>query len=162
MNVSVKSSAATSASTTVIAMGRNIFPSTPLSDSTGTYTSRMTKTPKNEGLATAAQAFATRSAQGIPSSAPSPRWNTCSTSTTAPSTRRPKSTAPRLMRLPDTPRPVIAAVAPSIATGIVSATTTPARPLPRVSSSTRHTRNPPSARLRATVRRVASTSSLRS
>jgi hypothetical protein len=71
--------------------------------------------------------------------------------TTAPSTSRPKSIAPRLIKLPDMPVPYMAMTAASIESGIAAATTTPARTLPSSSSSTPITSTAPSTMLWATV-----------
>jgi hypothetical protein len=82
--------------------------------------------------------------------------------TTAPSTKSPKSIAPRLIRLPPTPNSRMTAAAPSIAAGIASATTRPARRLPRDRSKTAITSAPPSIRFLAKVPSVASTRMARS
>ena len=59
-----------------------------------------------------------------------------STMMTAPSTISPKSIAPRLIRLPDRPNAFITITANSSESGMVVATTRPARRSPRSTSST--------------------------
>ena len=70
---------------------------------------------------------------------------------TAPSTIRPKSMAPRLIRLPDRPNSFMTDTAKSSASGIDVATTSPARRSPSSTKSTTITSNAPSKRLRVTV-----------
>ncbi len=92
-----------------------------------------------------------------------PRWCiVASTIITAPSTIKPKSIAPRLIRFPDTPKVYMSATAKSIASGITEATISPARRLPRKSTSTTITISAPSIRFFSTVPMVRPTSSLRS
>ena len=81
---------------------------------------------------------------------------------TAPSTMRPKSSAPRLMRLPETREPTMPVIVHSIAIGMTAAVTSAARTLPSSANSTAMTSNAPSTRLRVTVAIVASTSEVRS
>ena len=70
------------------------------------------------------------------------------------STIRPKSMAPRLMRLAVIEKACIRLVAKSIDRGMASAVTSPARRLPSMISSTMMTRAPPSTRFLTTVERV--------
>lgn len=124
----------------------------------------MMVTPKTTGRATWCAAARTFSRVGTPGS-PRRWWRTrrmFSTMTTAPSTMRPKSIAPRLIRLPDTPVQRIAENATSIDSGIAAATSSPARRLPISKSRITTTSRPPSSRLVATVRRVRRTRSERS
>ncbi len=87
---------------------------------------------------------------------------TFSTMTAEPSTIRPKSIEPRLIRFPETPAPSIAAKAPSIESGITEATISPARRFPRASSRATTTRSAPPIRFSETVAIVLRTSSVRS
>ncbi len=82
--------------------------------------------------------------------------------TTEPSTIRPKSMAPRLIRFPDSPARRIPVNATSIESGIAELTMRPARRFPSRRSSTTTTSRPPSTRFVATVRIVRRTSSVRS
>ena len=81
---------------------------------------------------------------------------------TAPSTIRPKSSAPRLIRLPDTPPRTMPVRVNSIDSGITAAVISAARTLPSSRNSTTTTRIAPSTRFLATVRMVRSTSEVRS
>ena len=81
---------------------------------------------------------------------------------TAPSTISPKSSAPRLIRLADTPSRSMPKPVSSIVTGITAAAISAARKLPSSRNSTTMTRSAPSLRLRATVRIVELTSAVRS
>ena len=81
---------------------------------------------------------------------------------TAPSTIRPKSSAPRLIRLPDTPPRTMPVSVNSIASGITAAVVSAARTLPSSRNSTAMTSSAPSTRFFATVRIVRSTSVVRS
>ena len=83
---------------------------------------------------------------------------TASTMMTAESTIIPKSMAPRLIRLPSMPNAFIIPKAKSMLSGMTLATTSPARQLPRKSTSTKMTISPPSTRFRAIVPSTRSTS----
>ena len=82
-------------------------------------------------------------------------WARCltqfSTMTTELSTTRPKSMAPRLMRLPAMPTRSIIVTAKSIESGMADATMSPARKFPRKAKRTAMTRTAPSKRFRSTV-----------
>ena len=71
---------------------------------------------------------------------------------------RPKSRAPRLIRLPDTFSPFIPAAVISMVIGITAAVTSAARTLPSNKNRATMTSSAPSVRLRSTVLIVASTS----
>ncbi|MNS94999.1 hypothetical protein D3C72_1292370 [compost metagenome] len=85
-----------------------------------------------------------------------------SSTTTEPSTRMPKSIAPKDSKLAGILKWCMKMKAISRASGIVSATMAAARGLPRYSSSTSATSSMPSPRVNPTVCRVASISELRS
>ncbi len=70
---------------------------------------------------------------------------------TDPSTTRPKSIAPRLIRLAETPKTSIHPKAKSIERGMTEAVISPARQFPIKSTSTNMTMIPPSKRFTATV-----------
>ena len=70
---------------------------------------------------------------------------------TAPSTTRPKSTAPIDIRFPGIPLMFMRNMAKSIASGMVTAITRPARTFPRSKNSITITKNAPSKRLITTV-----------
>ena len=90
------------------------------------------------------------------------RWTMASTMITAPSTINPKSMAPRLIRLPLTPKIFIMVTAKSKARGITEATTRPARKLPIKSTKMNTTIKAPSRRFFSTVPMALSTSLVRS
>ena len=77
--------------------------------------------------------------------------NTASTIITAPSTISPKSSAPKLIRLPLTPKRFIMITANNIANGIIDATNSPARRLPKKITNTNKTIKAPSSKLSRTV-----------
>ena len=81
---------------------------------------------------------------------------------TAPSTIKPKSSAPRLIRLPETRDPTMPVMVISIATGITAAVTSAAFQLPSNSNKIAITSNAPSARFFCTVAMVLSTRLVRS
>ncbi len=85
-----------------------------------------------------------------------------STMITELSTIRPKSIAPRLIRLAVTAVADIKLAANSMESGIASVTKRPARKLPSVKSSTAITNSPPSQRFVSTVVRVRPMSEARS
>ena len=70
---------------------------------------------------------------------------------TAPSTIRPKSIAPRLMRLAEIPNTFIIDIANNIANGITDATTNPALQFPSKRTKMKMTIRPPSMRFVVTV-----------
>lgn len=76
---------------------------------------------------------------------------TASTIITAPSTINPKSSAPRLIKFPLTPKIFIIITANSIDNGITEATKIPARKLPRNNTRTKITISAPSSRFLETV-----------
>ena len=77
---------------------------------------------------------------------------------TAPSTISPKSSAPRLIRLPDTPRPFMPEAVINMVIGITAAVISAARMLPSSRNSMTMTRSAPSIRFFSTVAIVALTS----
>ena len=81
---------------------------------------------------------------------------------TAPSTRMPKSSAPRLIRLPLIPKRFMPITANRNDSGITSAVIAAARMLPSSRNSTTMTSSAPSVRFLATVLTVELTSTLRS
>ena len=81
--------------------------------------------------------------------------------TMEPSTTIPKSMAPRLIRLADTPKMRIRMKPKSMARGMTEATIMLARTLPRNSISTTNTMMAPSTRLYITVEMLRLTSSER-
>ena len=81
--------------------------------------------------------------------------------TIEPSTTIPKSMAPRLIRLAETPKIRIMINAKSMAKGMTEATMSPALTLPRKMMSTTKTINAPSMRLYTTVEIFLFTSSER-
>ena len=85
-----------------------------------------------------------------------------STIITAPSTIKPKSKAPRLIKLPPTPKRFIIIIANNIANGITDATIKPARRLPKKRTKIKTTIKAPSNKLTSTVLIVLSTIFLRS
>ena len=82
--------------------------------------------------------------------------------TTEPSTSRPKSMAPKLMRLPESPACIMPVKAINIDRGIAEATMRPDRRSPRNRNSTAMTRSPPSRRLLRTVVMTLDTKIVRS
>ena len=71
--------------------------------------------------------------------------------TTQPSTMRPKSIAPRLIKLPEIFAVTMPVTATSMERGMASETTRPARKLPNRRRSTAMTSRPPSIRFLVTV-----------
>ena len=82
--------------------------------------------------------------------------------TTDPSTNNPKSMAPRLIRLPESPACIMPVKAISMARGMAEATISPARRSPRKRNSTAMTSRPPSSRLLRTVVMTLDTKIVRS
>ena len=165
--VSDSTMADNSAITTVAAMGWNIFPSTPVREKIGKYTTVMMATPNRLGRMTSLVASYTswsRSRSG--------NWPLCwdwdnrrmqfSTIITAPSTIRPKSSAPRLIRLADTPDCTMPVMVASMDKGITAAVIRAARRLPSNRNSTTITSNAPSSRFFSTVAIALSTKVVRS
>ena len=85
-----------------------------------------------------------------------------STMMTAPSTIRPKSSAPSDIRLALTLVSTMLVISISMDSGITSAVSSAARTLPSISNSTATTRMAPSSRFFCTVAMVLSTSIVRS
>ena len=85
-----------------------------------------------------------------------------STMTTAPSMISPKSTAPRLIRLPDTRPCTMPVMANRKESGMARETMIAARTLPSSKRSTTMTSTAPSTRFFSTVAMVRSTNSVRS
>ena len=81
---------------------------------------------------------------------------------TAPSTIRPKSSAPRLIRFPETPPRTIPVTVISMESGITAAVISAARMLPSNRNNTAMTSSAPSMRLVRTVAMVRSTRLVRS
>ena len=79
------------------------------------------------------------------------RWIIDSTMITAPSTINPKSIAPKLMRLAETPKICISAKANNKLNGMTDATIKPARQLPSNSTRINTTIRPPSIKFFSTV-----------
>ena len=135
-NVAENNNAPRSAATTVNAIGWNIFPSMPVNGAkSGTLTSATTITLTRLGVNTSRVARNTTSNRSSCSSrrpppsrcaAPS-RRRQFSTITTAPSTIKPKSSAPRLIRFPLTPFSTIPVTVKSIDSGMTSAAISAAR-----------------------------------
>ncbi|MNS72844.1 hypothetical protein D3C72_1062640 [compost metagenome] len=152
---------------TVCAIGRNILPSTPTNVRMGMYTIRMMISP-NAALVRMREAE-TKTSSSIScwlnffTDLRNPRWCiVASTMITAPSTIKPKSIAPRLIRFALTPKTFIIPNAKSIASGMAEATISPARKFPRNSTSTKITINAPSIRFFSTVPIALPTRSVRS
>ena len=122
----------------------------------------MMSSPNIVGRRTSIAASRTTSIRGRPPP-PWAMWRTTfSIMMTELSTTSPKSSAPRLRRLPAMPNRSIPEKAKSIDMGIAHATMSPARRFPRNRNSTATTRSPPSNRLLRTVSMTWSTSSVRS
>ena len=103
---------------TVSAIGRNSFPSTPSSARIGRYTMMMISSPKSVGFRTSTAASRTISRTLRSEVSSSRRREAFSTMITELSTTRPKSMAPRLIRLPAMPNRNIALKANSIDSGM--------------------------------------------
>ena len=114
----------------------------------------MIRTPNRLGLRTSAAASRTIACLGrVPPSWASRRTQ-FSTMMTLESTIRPKSMAPRLIRLADKLVASMMLTAKSIDRGIARATIRPPLRLPSITRSTTMTRTPPATRLCITVPRV--------
>ena len=90
------------------------------------------------------------------------RWSTASTIITAPSTINPKSSAPKLIRFPVTPKRFIMPMANSMDSGITEATISPALRFPRKKTRINKTIIAPSSKLVFTVPKVRLTNLVRS
>ncbi len=122
----------------------------------------MINSPNIVGLRTSIAASRMMSSRDLlPSLCPS-RIKQFSIMITELSTIRPKSIAPKLIKLAVTPVASIKLVANSIDSGIASAVMSPARKLPSITSSTRMTSPPPSIRFVTTVLSVRPMSAARS
>ena len=167
--VSDRTIAPVRASTTVIAIGWNIFPSIPVSAKIGRYTAAMMNMPNRLGRMTSTVAVAVRSLRSSrvnvrPSRcciSPN-RRRTFSMMMTAPSTISPKSSAPRLIRFPDTPPRTIPVMVNSMASGMTAAVMSAARKFPNSRNRTTITSKAPSIRFFEMVCIVRSTSPVRS
>ena len=107
--------------------------------------------PNMVGLRTSTAASRMISVRDRPSDGCASRRTQFSTMITELSTIRPKSIAPRLIRLAVMPVADIRLVANSIERGIASVTSSPARTLPSMTSRITITNTPPSVRLVSTV-----------
>jgi hypothetical protein len=99
---------------------------------------------------------------GQPACASAKRRRQFSTMMTAPSTMSPKSSAPKLMRLPLMRASTMPVIVSSIDSGMTSVVTSAARRLPSSANSTAMTRRAPSNKFVRTVAMVLSTSVVRS
>ena len=167
-NVTEKIKAPSKAATTVKAIGWNILPSTPLKAKIGKYTSIIINTPKTAGLNTSRVLITTSFRRSsIVNNRPKRCWanpsrrSVFSTTITAPSTIKPKSIAPKLIKLPETLLLAIPVIANNMLNGITKATIKAACILPNKTNSTTITSMAPSKRLFFTVTIVLSTSSVR-
>ena len=114
----------------------------------------MINSPNMVGLRTSTAASRMMSILGRVSPSCASRRTQFSIMITLESTIRPKSIAPRLIRLAVTPVASMMFAAKSIDSGIASATIRPPRTLPSNSKRIATTRPPPSVRLRTTVSKV--------
>ena len=152
--------------TSVWAMGVKYFPSMPVRVRIGKKTIRMIRTA-NVALRTTFEAPLATSASisSCVSFLRSPRpyrWARMpSRITIEPSTTIPKSMAPKLMRLADTPKMRIRINPNNMANGMTEATISPARILPKNSIKTTKTMRAPSTKFRITVEMFRLTSSER-
>ena len=167
--MSAMSSAPPSAKMNVQAIGRNIFPSMPSRARTGKKTTMMMAMPKTMGRATLlAEEVTTSSRSSGVRVRPRERLRCArlrmfaSVITTEPSTMMPKSMAPRLSRLAAIANWYMPSSAKSIASGMASATRSPARMFPSNTKSTRMTSAAPASRLCSTVPMTWVVSSVRS
>jgi hypothetical protein len=150
-------------------MGENILPSTPWNARHGAKTRKITICPYTVGRTISCDAATTSVSR---SSCFSTRPRCCcrsamrlsvfSTMMIAPSTIRPKSSAPRLIRFAGTPSAFIPVAAISSDSGITSVAMNAARTLPSRKNSVAITSNAPIAKFSATVVIVAFTSCERS
>ena len=149
---------------TVNAIGRNILPSIPVRARIGTYTRMMMLTARVMGRRTSRPAASTvaRRSSRLRTGLSASRRRMLSIMTTDPSTNNPKSMAPRLIRLPESPACIMPVKAISMARGMADATIRPARRSPRKRNSTATTSRPPSSRLLRTVVMTLDTKIVRS
>ena len=154
--------------TTVMAIGWNIFPSTPVSAKIGKYTAVIMKTPNSAGRITSLVASNTSDKRSFNSierpfeEAALSRLMQFSTIIIAPSTSKPKSSAPKLIRFALTLVCTMPVIVINMAKGITAAVSNDARILPSRRKSTTITSNAPSNRFVFTVSRVFSTNLVRS
>ena len=153
----------------VAAIGWKVLPSTPCKVRMGANTSRMINWPKAAGrimvlAASTATFMRSPGSRSRPNSAClfASNSSVASITMTAPSTRMPKSSAPKLIRLPLMPKRSMPMTANRNDNGITIAVMAAARILPSIRNSTAITSSAPSTRFLDTVRMVALTSSLRS
>ena len=144
------------ANITVCAIGLNILPSMPTKAKIGMYTIKMMISPKAAELlifiaAIFTCSFICAAVNFLPAKPVCKRCTMASVIITAPSTIRPKSMAPKLIRLAEIPNTFIIEIANSIANGMTEATIRPARQLPSISTRIKTTIRPPSNRLVLTV-----------
>ena len=137
-------------------MGMNILPSMPLRLKIGRYTTKIISSPKMAAFRILMAVLPTRTLRcSWPRVSAWPLlviwWSTASTTITAPSTIKPKSRAPKLMRLPLTPKAFIRQMANSSDSGMTEATKSPACQLPKNRMSTTMTMSPPSSKFCSTV-----------
>ncbi len=156
--VRLSGNAAVSAKSAVKARGRSIWPSTPPRISPGQYEIKMISQPITMGVATSMAARLTTRLRSEKSKLrPRPSWlleslkRTLSTMTTAPSTISPKSSAPRLIKLPDIPSQESAQRANRNAAGITKMVIKVARQLRKKNSRTAVTRDIAKERFTAIV-----------
>jgi hypothetical protein len=167
--VKESASAVMMATMNVIAMGWNILPSMPTKAKIGRKTTTMISSPKPAAVRISTAALYTAPWRSRPVRArPSSRRFSSMTRTqwsrrmTAPSTMIPKSSAPKLMRLPETPSFFMKMKVPSRDKGIVTAVMRAARMFPMSRKRMMTTSAAPVTRLCSTVRIVELTSSDRS
>ena len=140
-------------------MGLNILPSIPCKVSKGMYTIKIIICPNTalliifEADCWTVSSKSDREKYDCPGNncRPTIACKTASTIITAPSTIKPKSRAPRLIRFPLTPNIFMRIMAKSMANGITDATIKPARQFPRNNTNTKITIKAPSIRLLRTV-----------
>ena len=144
------------ANPTVLAIGVNILPSTPTNVRIGMYTIKIMISP-NAALFLILEAD-TKTSLSISCCVSlfidfrKPKWcKVASTIITAPSTIKPKSIAPKLIKLALTPKTFIIPKANSIDNGIAEATIKPALKFPKNSTNTKMTINAPSIKFFSTV-----------
>ncbi|KEZ12189.1 hypothetical protein CP98_05125 [Sphingobium yanoikuyae] len=165
MKVIESTNAEARASISVVAIGENVLPSTPSKVRSGTKTRKMISCPNTVGLTISCAASRVSSMRSVRvnnrpwcSCRSARRRNAFSTMMTAPSTMSPKSRAPRLIRLPETPSAFMPEAVISIVMGMTAAVISAARMFPRRRNSTTMTSNAPSVRFFSTVQIVALTS----
>ena len=154
--------------TTVIAIGWNIFPSTPVSANIGKYTAVIMNTPNKAGRMTSFVASKTNDKRSFSSivrpfeEAVLSLLMQFSTIIMAPSTSKPKSNAPKLIKFALTFVCTMPVIVINMAKGITAAVSNAARILPNKRNSTTITNNAPSKRFIFTVSKVFSTNLVRS